>query len=275
MGFILILIGPCLYAEVDIVDDIGRRLKLEHPSSRVISLAPHLTELMYAIEAEDSLIGVSKHCDYPREALLLPKVSAYRFIDYESLEMLRPQLVLVWKDAVDIKSLHKLDRVVEHVYVSAPRHLRDVVKTLMDIGAMTGHTEQSKALADVFLRNIQKAKHEHLDSEKKSVVYLLWAEPFISVSHASWISQIIEVCGGTNPFQGYPTSSVILSNEILAMTEWDVLIHSFVPEQAHLIQALDIIHAKRSMYIPADWIQRPGLRLQLAMRSICAFLRQG
>ena len=271
---VFMFVGSCLHAEINIVDDLGRTLKLQYPSSRVVSLAPHLTEIMYAIEAQHSLIGVSNHCDYPRQATLLPKVSAYRFIDYESLDMLRPQLALIWKDAIDVKSLRKLDGMVEHVYVSAPRYLQDVAKTLLDIGVMTGRTERSKALADAFLRSVREAKREHAASKKKSVVYLLWSDPFISVSHTSWISQIIEICGGTNPFRAYSAPSVVLGNEVLAMTEWDVLIYSFAPEQTHLIQASNIVRAQRRMYIPADWVQRPSLRLQLAIGKICAFLHQ-
>ena len=101
----LSLFATALSAEILVTDDLGNSLRLEKPATRIVSLAPHLTELVYAAGAGDQLAAVVSFSDYPAEALQLPIIGSYKKINYESLIALQPDLVLVWNSGMVRKSL--------------------------------------------------------------------------------------------------------------------------------------------------------------------------
>ena len=124
--------------------DDGHEIKIQRAAQRIISLAPHLTELVYAADASDRLIAVSAYSDFPETARLLPQVGDASNLDLERIVMLKPDLVLAWKSNVSPFAVERLRRLSIPVYVTETRRLAGIPALLRSIGTLAGTSAQSE-----------------------------------------------------------------------------------------------------------------------------------
>ena len=123
---ILCFVSAGLRAEVMVNDDLGKSVRLDQPANRIISLAPHLTEIAFAAGAGDKLVGVVSYSDYPPAALDIPIIGSYNSINYEALVALQPDLVLVWNSGNGEELAERLNALGLTVFVSEPKRLSDI-----------------------------------------------------------------------------------------------------------------------------------------------------
>jgi iron complex transport system substrate-binding protein len=157
-------IGSASAAPIALTDDLGRKVELKAPAKRIVTLAPFLTELAFAIGAGHRVVGVSAYSDYPAEAKSLPVVSSALGVSLEQVAALKPDLVLAWRDSFRVEDIEPLERVGAAVYVAHGRRLDDVPGLLRVLGTFTGLdvsavTSQFRArLADLRARYASRPK---------------------------------------------------------------------------------------------------------------------
>ena len=168
--------------------------------SRIVTLAPNLTELVFWAGAGELLIGVSAYSDYPPEALELPVVGDAFMIDHERLAVLEPDLLLVWKDGTPAHVVDELRGMGYEVEVVRTNSLADVSTALVRIGELTGRSEPAELVASSFEDRMQRIRERHRDMPTISVFFQVSARPLYTVSGDHFMSEIIELCGGSNVF---------------------------------------------------------------------------
>ena len=266
----LILIALCaagIADEIVVTDDWQRTISLQNPAARIVTLAPHLTELVYSAGGGERLVGVSEHSDYPEQALSLPVVADYRTFNKELLLKLAPDLILVWGVMLKQPIYRRLNAAGYSFYVSEPGDFADIAKTLEDIGMLIGQPQPSTARADQFRQTIKSLQRD--TQATRRTAYLLWLKPTLSINRTSWMSKAISVCGGINIYADLEPQVVRLGREALLVSKPDYVMHSFdsgIDEKT----IVDLFGSEiPTHYIESDLIQRPSLRIVQGVEKIC------
>lgn len=176
----------------------------KEPTQRIISLAPHITEVLYAVGAGDDIVGTVSYSDYPSEANDIPRIGSYDKVNYEAILAMQPTLVIGWNSGNGEESLERIKELGQsmgiQVYSHEPKTLEDVAQSLIVLGELTGNSEQGKAEEQRFTERLERLRSNYDEKPKVSVYYQLWNEPQMTVNDEHLISDVIRLCGGDNIF---------------------------------------------------------------------------
>lgn len=228
LGWLIFVIvwAPFANAEVSARDDYGKLLRLAAPAQRIVSLAPHLTELLFAAGAGAQLVGASDYSDYPPQAKALPRVASAAGVDLEAVLALRPDLIVAWPQAATRRAIDRLEALGLPTYRSEPRSLEDVPLTIERFGALTGRTPVAREAAQAFRGRALRLERGHAARAKVRVFYQVWDRPIVTVNGAHLISRVINLCGGTNVFAQLPLLAPEIGREAVLVADPAVIIAS-------------------------------------------------
>jgi iron complex transport system substrate-binding protein len=181
------------------VDDHGQALRLAARPERIVSLAPHTTELLFAAGAGSRVIAVDPASDFPVAATQLPRVSAWPRPDLEALRGAAPDLVLVWGAGLRAEQRESIARIAP-VWVSEPARLEAIPHALRQLGRLVGEPEAAGLEADHFSHRMGALRAGVAQGARVRVFYQAWARPLITVSNRDLIGDAIRFCGGQNVF---------------------------------------------------------------------------
>jgi iron complex transport system substrate-binding protein len=235
-------------------------------AAAVVTLAPSLTELVYAAGAQQNLVGVSAYSDFPEAARSLPKIADASGISFEALLALKPNLVLAWKGGTRPADIARLTSLGINVFVIEVRTLADVPRAVRTIGQLVARPagdDTPSRFATTFESRLKRLQISQL--------------PLMTVNGEHLIAETIKLCGGENVFSDAPQVVVEPSREELLKRGADAILR---PASIHQDRARDqALYAGLSAYqhgriypLNADWILRPGPRILLAAEEICAAL---
>ena len=187
-----------------VVDDMGDEVALQQPARRVISLAPHLTEIVYALGAGDQLVATVAWSDFPEEAKSLPTVGSNNKINYEALLGYQPDLLLVWLSGNGEGMIGRLRSLGLNVYVNKPRHLSDIPQSLEKLGILLGKELEAKRVAGEFRATVDELSRAYGQLRPVSLYYQIWQSPLMTFGGSHLVSDVIALCGGRNVFASTP-----------------------------------------------------------------------
>ena len=188
------------HAEIVVKDDIGQEIRLKTPARRIITLAPHAAESLYAVGAGDKLVGTVEYSDYPPEAKKVPRVGGYSRLDLEAVAALKPDLILAWQTGNQIGQIDKLKGLGLTVFVTQPNTLEDVAGQLERYGQLAGTEATANAAANAFRKRLESLRKDNQNKPKVRVFYQIWKSPLTTVGGPQIISDAIRLCGGENIF---------------------------------------------------------------------------
>ncbi|MBB1451255.1 cobalamin-binding protein [Pseudoalteromonas sp. SG43-1] len=191
---------------------------------RIIALAPHIVENLFAIGAGDNIVGTVDYADYPSEAQSIERIGGYYGISLEKVLALKPDLVIAWKSGNQSEDLAQIERLGIKVYLSNPVTIAGVADELLTFGEFTGNIEQSQQAANAFTQKLNAIIKSQQDKKNITGFYQLWAEPMMTVSKNTWISQLIETCHVSNVFAQSVTDYPQISIENVIVTKPQVII---------------------------------------------------
>ncbi len=201
-------------AQADLVfkDDTGREVRLKGPAKRIVTLAPHATEMLYAAGAGDRLVGTVEYSDFPPAAKKVPRVGSYDRFDLEAISALKPDLIIAWESGNPAAPVEKLKALGLNVYVSQPNRMEDVAGQLERLGQLAGTEATANAAATQFRQRLDTLRRNNAGKPKVRVFYQIWIAPLMTVGGPQIITSAIQLCGGENVFghltQMAPTVSV-------------------------------------------------------------------
>ena len=266
---------------ISVVDDIGRTVRLERPAIRIVSLAPHVTENLFAAGIGRSVIGAVEYSDYPVKARRLPLVGGYDNIDIEAILTLQPDLVIAWKEGNQYQQVERLMKLGLTVFVNEPHRLEDVAEDIVRYGVLGGREDQARLVARKYRAGLSRLRNQYSGLEKVSVFYQVWPNPLITVTDRQLIGNVIRLCGGSNIFAGLDTPTPQVGKEAVLIENPDVIIASGMnearPDWLDEWKQWSFLNAARHdnlFFIDPDIIQRYTPRILLGARQLCETLQQ-
>lgn len=276
----LLLAWTCVAsAQIHVKDDYGNEVRLAAPAARIVSLAPHLTELLYAAGAGSHLVGALEYSDYPPEAKTLPRVGSEAGIDLEAVMALQPDLVVAWPNAGSLHAVNRLAELGVPVFRSEPRELDDIARTLERLGTLAGTEHEAQRAAAQFRARVRKLADRYSRRKPVRVFYEVWDRPLITVNGEHVISKVIRLCGGDNVFAGLPLIAPEIDREAVLRADPQVIVASGTDgERPAWLDAWRAFPgltaaARGDLYaIPPDLIQRHTPRILDGAERLCRIL---
>lgn len=260
----------------EISDDLGRRIKIPERVERVVSLAPNLTENIFAVGAGDRLIGVTSFCNYPSEAQKIQKVGDTISPNIETIIALKPQIVFV-STASQIETFTKtLEAQNITVFVTNPKDLNGVLANLKQLGEIFGTTEKAIALLDNLQKRIAAIDARVEDKAKTKAFVQISKEPLFTIGKESFLTEIITRAGGASVTANVATAYPKISKETALALSPDVIILSESPDNTEpndVFKNSPALKNGKVFKISADILSRPGPRIVDALEQIAEALK--
>ena len=184
-------------ADRSFVDDLGRKIYLAKPARRIISLAPSVTEILFAVGLDAEIVGVTTFCDYPPQAKSKPKIGS-SIPNLEAILGLKPDLVIGNQDFIRPDVLAKLDQLGVPVFLLAPKTIEDILGHIHTVGRLVGHEKDARFVVDGMRERLIEIRHRTAPVRRVRVFYVINTDPLISVGPASFIHQMLQAAGGDN-----------------------------------------------------------------------------
>ncbi len=267
-----------------LVDDAGHEVALAHPAHRIVALAPHLTELVYAAGAGNQLVAVGKFSDFPPEAKSKPVISDAFAVNYEALTQLKPDLVLVWGSGTPERIKSKLRSLGVPVYEIEIRSVAGLADTLRGIGRLAGTDGVAQARAQAITDDWAALKSTYAARRPVRVFYELWDAPLMTLNNQHLISSAIAACGGSNVFGELSTLTATVSWEAAVQRDPELVVTGGAPgELARPGRWSEFAQLSASRHgefanIEGALISRSGPRFVDGARELCVAIdraRQG
>lgn len=219
-----IAVSPAARADLVFNDDGGREVRLKAPARRIITLAPHATEILYAAGAGDRLVGTVDYSDYPPAAKKLPRVGSYARLDLEAIAALKPDLVIAWESGNPAGQVDKLRSLGLPVYSSQPNQMQDVAAQLARFGQLAGSEATANAAAEAFRQRLAKLRNANANKPPVRVFYQIWKAPLMTIGGPQIISDAIRLCSGENVFGKLDQMSPTVSIEAVLEANPEIII---------------------------------------------------
>ncbi len=267
---------PAWAQNVSAQDDRGETVSLSQPARRIISLAPHATELAFAAGAGGFIVGVTAFSDYPAVAKRIQPLGDSGKVDIERVLALKPDLVLAWQSGNHSGDLAQLERLGVRLFVTEPRHLQDIPRLMRAIGQLAGtDTEASRAAAG-FEQRMSSLKNKFAARRPVSVFYQIWDAPLMTVNGEHLINDVIGLCGGRNIFAGLANLTPVVSMESVVSRDPEVIFASgglYRNEQVwknwRRFPGMRAVRKEHMYFIHPDLIQRQTPRVLEGAERLC------
>jgi len=254
-------------ATQQLTDDAGRNVTLPARVERVITLAPNLTEIVFAVGAGDRIVGNTSYCDYPEAAKNITKVGDTLHPSLERIIALRPQVVLVSTASQLEIFTQQLQSQNIAVFVTDPHDLEGVFRSIEQLGRMLGQEEQAKTVLQK-LRERTTAVEQRVKQEPPvRVFYQVSGEPLYTAGHDAFVTDLMRRAGGASVTADVPGAWPKFSNESALAAKPDAIVlptgGSMGAANANVAEALrdsPAVRAGRVYKINDDHLARPGPR---------------
>jgi iron complex transport system substrate-binding protein len=268
--------APSSASPLRLSDDAGQELVLARPARRIVSVAPHLTELLFAAGAGESIVGVDAWSDYPAAARRLPRIGDSAQLDLERIVALRPDVVVVWAGGTAARQLQRLQALRLPIYYSRLQRLEDVAATLRRLGALADSPAVAEAAARRYEEGLQALRGRYAGRRGLRVFYQIWQRPLLTVNGRQFISQALQLCGGRNVFGSLTPLTPTVSEEAVVQADPDVIAASrqdsggadpLSPWRA--LKSLRAVRQDALLLLDADTLHRPTDRLLQGATELC------
>lgn len=279
--FLMLLPGVSLALGIEVVDDTGRKVRLEKPAQRIVSLAPHITEILFAAGAGPHIVGTVSYSDYPDEALRIPVVGSYDNLDIERILAAKPDLIVAWQSGNSSAQLARLKGLGLAIYFSEPRNIEDVPRDIERLGELAGTSQTAKKAAAIFRGRHARLRQRYADRPVVSVFYQIWNQPLMTVNGKHLISQVIRLCGGRNVFSDLTVLAPMIDIEALLAAGPEVIIAGGMDEMTpawledwRRYPSLPAAKSENLFFIPPNILQRNGPRILDGAERLCRSLER-
>jgi len=261
----------------EVTDETGRAVRVPQPVNRIVSLAPSLTETVYALGLQDRLVGDTDYCDYPADAQKKTKVGGGISPSLEQIAALHPDIVLVTKGFNRLETVHALDKLGISSYATDPHTVNDIITSLKKLADLLGVPEAGATVSTEMEHQLTILQQRLASSPAKRVLFVVWHQPLISVGKDTFIADALRRAGAisiVNSEQNWPQVNL----EEVARIQPDFLVfaasHSeAVPSTVEALSALpawsilDAVNNRRYAVI-SDAVNRPAPRIVVAIEDL-------
>lgn len=263
-------------AEIAVQDDTGATLRLKAPAARIVSLAPHVTETLFAAGAGEKIVGAVDYSDHPEAAQKIPRIGGYSRLDLEAIAAMKPDLAIGWVSGNSLAHIERLRALGVPVFLVQPTGIDDVAVNLERFGRLAGTGAVARAAAQKFRARLAELRSRYATRPPVRIFYQVWHQPLMTVGGGQVISDVMRLCGGNNVFADLKPLAPKVTVEAVIAADPEVIVASGMDEARpewvdHWRQWPGLTAVKRGnlFFIPPDLIQRPTPRLSEGAARLC------
>lgn len=276
ISFGLVLLAQTASADLFFTDDQGRSLSLNKPAKRIVSLAPHITENLFAAGAGEYVVGVVAYSDYPPEATKIKQIGSYKKIDVEAIVALQPDIVIAWGTGNDELQIEQIRKLGIPVYVEDPRKIQDIADSIEDYGRMVNNMRESIEVAQEFRLRYRDIRRKYSARAKLRGFYQVWNKPLITINDQHLITDVMRICSIDNTFGDLTQLAPRITVESVLEKDPQMIIASGMgqakPEWLDdwkKWSKLQAVQYNNLFFIPPAIIQRHAPRILDAAERLC------
>ena len=266
--------APAL-AAITVVDDGGAQVTLQKPALRVISMAPHVTELLFAAGGGARVVGAINYSDYPEAAKKVPVVGSSSQLDMERVLALKPDLLVVWQSGNTARQLEQLRQTGIPIFYSEPTRLEHVADSLTRFGQLLGTEPAAQEAAQNFRAKIAALEKRYARRSPVRLFYQIWDKPLYTLNNSQIASDAIRLCGGVNIFGNLQVKAPVVSTEAVLEQNPEAIVGSVrddSPEAGlNMWRAYKGMLAVRrgNLFSPPESLTRAGPRMVAGVTDLC------
>jgi len=276
-----LLLPFTVHSEVVVTDDSGNKISFEKPVVRVISLAPHATELLYAAGADKQVIATVEYSDFPEQAKKIKRIGSYEKIDYEKILELQPQVIVYWKSGNPPSMIDGVKNLNLKVFNNEPTEFEDIPSSIRMLGRLLGTEEYAEQQALNFISQFKalKLKYQKPGLKKVKVFYQVWNKPLMTINHKHLVNDVIEFCGGINVFKDLSNIAPVVDIESVMAKNPDVVIAGMTEGRREWLtdwerwKSINAVKNNHVFAINAELIVRQTPRILAGAKEMCEILQ--
>ncbi len=266
-------------AEIIVRDDTGAFVRLAAPAQRIVSLAPHITETLFAAGAGERIVGAVDYSDFPEPAKRVPRVGSHAALDLEAIVALKPDLAIAWVSGNPQAHVARIRALGIPVFLSRPERIDDVAANLERYGELAGAQAVAQQAAARFRSRLQGLRDSYGAQRRVRTFYQIWQQPLATVGGGQVISDVIRLCGGENVFAHLKAlaprvtiEAVLAANpEAIVASGMDVARPEWLDDWRRWPQ-LGAVQRDNLFFVPPDLIQRFTPRMADGAEQLCRHL---
>lgn len=249
------------------------------PPARVVTIAPHLTELLYAAGAGDRLVGTLDTSDWPEAARRVPRIGDVTRLDAERLLALRPDLVLAWGDGSPKDQLALVRRLGLPVLEMQQHALEDVPASIEQLGRLFGTQSVAEPAANALRAELAALRARYAGAKRVRVFYQVWGRPLYTLGGGHVVTEMLRVCGAENVFADQRTSGFAVDEESVYARDPDAIVLAGIPSETQAWRErwqraprLRAVENRALLELAPDLVNRMGPRIGQGTAALCARL---
>ncbi len=264
---LLLFLSPFTTNGMVFRDHAGRNVSIENAPSRIVSLAPSITELIFAIGQGERVVGVTRYCNYPPQTSSIAKVGGMLDPDFERILLLKPDIVMISKEGSRRDVVSRLESLGIKTFILGSGSISGILDSIRVLGKITNSEDKSEALINELIERIESIRKQSRGLRRIRVLFLIWERPMIAVGGGTFIDEMIELAGGLNVARNGITRYPRLSREDILRMNPEVIIltgdlngRDISGEDGSLLKMVDAVKDGRVYRVNPDYYERPGTR---------------
>lgn len=261
-------------AAITVNDDDGKPVTLQKPALRVISLAPHVTEMVYAAGGGERLIAAVEYSDYPEAAKRLPRVGSNRQIDMERVAAFKPDLIVAWMHGNSERQIEQIRALGFPIFHSEPKKLDDIASNLQRIGKLMGTETVAEPAAAAIRARLASLSAQYANRPPVRMFYQFWDKPLYTLSGDHIISDAARICGAQNVFARLKVTAPVVDVEAVLQEDPEAIISGSTSDDAGLgmwqaFPGMTAVKRGNLFRVNGNLLNRSGPRMIEGAASLC------
>jgi iron complex transport system substrate-binding protein len=284
--FLSVILSSCtkkdeqfVQSKITLKDDLGVEVSFDSLPKRIISMAPNITEGLYAIGAQDYIVGVTEFCDYPPEAKQKTKVGGYDNANYEMVAALKPDVVLITVESINRPMYQALQNLGIKMFVLNAKNVGGVAAMLKNLGILTGKEKEGQILSEKLIKGRDSLRSTAEANKRSRCLVIAGTNPVMTASKTSFINEIMELSGLENIYAesslDYPTISyedITVKNPHSILLPYDTTktdkLKVEIDELSKQLSSTEAVNKNNFIVVDNNVVFRPGPRIIEAVRLI-------
>ncbi|MCU0239465.1 MAG: cobalamin-binding protein [Pyrinomonadaceae bacterium] len=258
-----------------ITDDLGRKVTLPNQVTKVVSLAPNLTEIVFAVDSGEKLVGVTEFCNFPEDAKKIQKIGDTMKPNLENIIALKPDVVLVSTASQLETFTQTLEKQGIAVFISNPNNLDSIYKTIYQVGEIFGKNEKTNEVVNALKKRVSEVEAKTQNAKTVKTFVQISREPLFTIGKDSFLTDLVNRAGGTSVTADISTAYPNISKETALTYQPEAIILSDSPDNQNPNEVFldsSAVKTNKVFKINADILSRPSPRVVDALEQIAKAL---
>ena len=273
------LAGAGTASAATVRDDAGNAVTLRSPALRVISMAPHVTELLFAAGGGERVVGAVDYSDYPEAAKRIPRIGSNREVDIERIMALKPDLIVAWMHGSSERQIEMVKKLGIPVYHSDPQTLEGIPDSVERLGQLMGTEAAATPLAHALRKRLASLRATYAGRPTVRTFYQVWDKPLYTLNGRHIVTDALRLCGGENIFDKLPVVAPVVTIEGVLEADPEAVFGSAEKNYGgvNLWRQYPTLKAVRNgnlFTVDGNLLNRAGPRMILGAQAMCEKLDQ-